>query len=144
MFWFTGISQAEVDKKVREAKSEERKSNDVLINNLREERRTMEQDFNHEVKDLKKDHELKLKEKEFEIKHLADERVKKAEEDVVKMREELSVAKKENEMLGKITDLNADVIDVKKLVSDLINKLPNVNITAGIATGGGGKQEKKD
>lgn len=81
---------------------------------------------------VENDHKLELKEKEFELKHLADEKVKTAEDKSTKLEQELAVAKKEIEMLTKITDLNADVIDVKRLVEALINKLPDVKITGGL------------
>ena len=127
-----GFSQEHVDREVRKAKDEVRRETE-------ESRKTERLEHELEKKELNKDHELELKGKEFQLTHLADERVKKAEDEKTRIKEELAVAKKENEMLGKITDLNADVIDVKKLVADLINKLPTVNITAGLSTGGGQK-----
>lgn len=140
-----GHSQSDLDKAVEKAKNETEKK---VVSEWSQ--KSKEDRLGHDlvVRELKGNHDLELKEKEFELKHNADERVKKAEEKATSLAQELAVAKKENEMLGKITDLNADVIDVKKLVGDLINKLPNVNITAGISTAGpskggkeGGKQE---
>ena len=109
-----------------------------------------------EIKDIKhqaeldaakvqNEHEIALKDKEFEIKHLADARVKTAEDKATKLEQDLAVANKEIQMLVKITDLNADVIDVKKLVSDLINKLPEIKLTslAGSAPAKGGGEKKE-
>lgn len=101
-----------------------------------------------EVTKLKNTHELELKDKEFEIKHLADERVKKAEDALTASEKKVAVLEKENEMLVKITDLNGDVIDVKKLVTDLIGKLPTVtiggNLTAAAPAKGGGDNKDKN
>ena len=98
-----------------------------------------------EKETIANDHALALKEKEFEIKHLADEKVKTAEDKAVKLEQDLAVAKKEIEMLVKITDLNADVIDVKDLVTNLINKLPEIKLTslAGSAPAKGGDKKEQ-
>jgi len=121
----------------------------MLFNKVKDkidaEKKIDEINFRLEIKELKKDHELALREKEFEIKHLADERVKKAEEESTELARKVAVLEKENQMLGKITDLNADVIDVKKLVSDLIEKLPEIKINSVSFSGdsGTGRGEKK-
>lgn len=79
---------------------------------------------------LQADQSIALKEKEFELKHFKDEEMKKAQDKLIAKEQENAVLKKENEMLVKITDLNADVIDVKDLVNNLIEKLPTVNLTS--------------
>ena len=43
-------------------------------------------------------------------------------------------------MLDKMVDLNADVIDVKELVTNLINKLPEVKINGNLTAAGGKKE----
>ncbi len=125
----------------RELKEAEDKGYREGVRAKEDQLKTLAQAHQHEVKDIKKNHELEIKEMTFELNHSADERVKVAEDKATKMEQELAVAKKENEMLGKITDLNADVIDVKQLVTDLIGKLPNVNINAGISTGPAQKEK---
>lgn len=82
------------------------------------------------IEKLKADHSIALKEKEFDLKHFKDEELKKAQETLTKEKQDNAVLRKENEMLVKITDLNADVIDVKDLVNNLIEKLPTVNLTS--------------
>lgn len=82
------------------------------------------------VSRLELDHELALKQKEFDIAHFKDAQIKKAEDANFELKQEIAVVKKENEMLIKITDLNADVIDVKDLVKNLIDKLPEVKISS--------------
>lgn len=83
-----------------------------------------------EILELKKNHELALKEKEFELKHFKDDEVAKLREDLAKVEQENAVLQKENEMLEKITNLNADIIDIKSLVSNLIEKLPTINLSS--------------
>ena len=84
---------------------------------------------NIEIRELKKDHELALKENEFILKHFKDEEVQGLKKELSQKEQELAVLQKENEMLIKITNLNADIIDIKDLVSKLIDKLPEVNLT---------------
>lgn len=82
------------------------------------------------VQRLEASHEIAIKEKDFELKHLESEKMKEANARIVELEKELAVEKKTNEMLNKITDLNADVIDVKDLVTKLIEKLPEVKINS--------------
>jgi hypothetical protein len=83
-----------------------------------------------ELLELRKNHELALKEKEFELKHFKDDEVAKLKAEVSKVNQENAVLKKENEMLEKITNLNADIIDIKSLVANLIEKLPTINLSS--------------
>ncbi len=83
-----------------------------------------------EIVEMEKNHELTLKEKEFELKHFKDEETLKLKEELAKERQNNAVLKKENEMLEKITDLNADIIDIKSLVNNLIEKLPTINLSS--------------
>lgn len=90
---------------------------------------TLKHEHDLEVQRLKQEHELALKEKEFELKHFKDDELKKLQAEASKQDQEIAVLKKENEMLEKITDLNADIIDIKDLVSNLINKLPEIKLS---------------
>lgn len=81
-----------------------------------------------EVAEINNSHKLELKEKEFELKHFKDEEVKKLLSELSDSKQNNAVLKKENEMLQKITDLNADIIDIKELVANLIDKLPTINL----------------
>lgn len=77
---------------------------------------------------LKQSHKLELKEKEFEMEHFKDEELKKKDKKIVELEKDLAEYKKENKMLEKMIDMNADVVDVKNLVEQLIKKLPEVNL----------------
>ena len=103
--------------------------------------RKSDRDFEKEIRDIEHKHELKLaeiesthklamKEKEFELKHFKDDEMQKLKEASSNNNQEIAVLKKENEMLQKITDLNADIIDIKDLVANLIGKLPEVKISS--------------
>ena len=83
-----------------------------------------------EIKELESNHKLALKEKEFELRHFKDDEVKKLQLDASSKASEIAVLKKENEMLAKITNLNADIIDIKDLVNKLVDKLPSINLSS--------------
>ena len=103
-------------------------------------KRELESTHNMRVAELKHSHALELKEKEFELKHFKDDEVKKLQAEVTKVQQNNAVLRKENEMLGKITNLNADIIDVKDLVKNLIDKLPEIKLT-NLTLNNGSKQE---
>lgn len=92
--------------------------------------KTLKLDQELEIKDLKKTHELALKDKEQELRHFANEEIKKLKDEVVTVQRENAVLKKENEMMNKITEINADIVDVKSLVNKLIEKLPSINLNS--------------
>jgi septal ring factor EnvC (AmiA/AmiB activator) len=103
-------------------------------------------DLNDEVKDLKlevenlerqaeidgEDHDRaidRLKDDHrFELKHFKDEEMKTVRDEVTALTKKIAVLETENKMLGQVMDVNKDIIDVKNLVSTLIDKLPTVNI----------------
>lgn len=85
-------------------------------------------EHNQDIQSLEKDHELEIRELEFKMDHLESAEIKKFKDETLKLKEKVAVLEKENEMLRKITDLNADIIDVKDVVNQLIKKLPEINI----------------
>lgn len=108
-------------------------------------------DYQAQIRELKHSHELRLKEleqekalalkeKEFELKHFKDDEVKNLSQEVSKLERQVAVLQKENEMLGKITNLNADIIDIKDLVANLINKLPEIKLNNLTLNGNSDKQ----
>ncbi len=103
------------------------KNKSQQVNNVREVK-DIEHSYELKIKELETEHKLALKEKEFELKHFKDDEVKKLNESVSQKNSEIAVLKKENEMLTKITNLNADIIDIKSLVANLIDKLPTINL----------------
>lgn len=89
----------------------------------------------HELKlqRTKFDHELALKEKEFQLKHFKDNELMKVREEKAAAEAKNQVLEKENKMLQDIVDLNADIVDIKQLINKLIDKLPNVDIKSIVA-----------
>jgi hypothetical protein len=125
-----------------------KKSNESRLEEIEQDNflRTKATKFEHdtEMSKLKNQQELALKQKEFELKHFKDEELKKLTKELIETKQNVAVLTKENEMLVKITDLNADVIDVKELVGSLIKKLPEVNInTISVQSHGMGNEQKK-
>ncbi len=83
-----------------------------------------------ELAEIEANHKIELKEKDFQLKHFESEAMKTANERINQLEKEKAVLQKEKEMLDKITDLNADVIDVKDLVKNLISKLPEIKLSS--------------
>ena len=100
------------------------------ITNLQEQLRHEKHERELERQRLDQDKALALNEKEFELKHFKDEETKALSEKLAKANQEIAVLKKENEMLDKITNLNADIIDIKDLVNKLVEKLPTINLSS--------------
>lgn len=114
-------------KQEEELQSEVKKLKELIIDGDRA-RRSIDKDHELKIIELESEHNLALKEKAFELKHLKDEEIKKAKDEVIEMTKKLAVLTKENEMLKSITDVNADIIDVKDLVSKLVEKLPTIDL----------------
>lgn len=86
----------------------------------------------HEIKiaELESAHKIELRQKEFDINHKNDDDKLKLTQEKTELEKQLAVANETIRQLDKIVDLNADVIDVKDLVKQLIGKLPTLNITS--------------
>lgn len=97
-------------------------------NNIETPLTEVKHNYELKIKELEQDHKLALKEKEFELRHFKDDEVAKLKEELSEKKSEIAVLTKENQMLDKITNLNADIIDIKDLVANLINKLPEVKL----------------
>ena len=118
---------SELEVKIKELKSEKRKLESVI------------EDQKTDIKELKRDLEIAsedfdiLSRREeakhaFELENFKDKEVISLKDEVVSSTKRIAVLENENKMLGKIVDVNKDIIDVKNLVSTLIEKLPTVNI----------------
>ena len=97
--------------------------------------RDVKSDHEREIAELKHDHKLELKGKQFELDHQESEQVKKLEGEKVELEQKVAVLEKQVEMMDQITDLNADIIDVKDVINKLIEKLPSIDIKS-LTTGG--------
>lgn len=127
-----GISQEEHEKKVREAVAEARATERTVLEREREQHSgivtKLKADHEIATNKLTAENEIKIQQKEFELTHIADERVKKADDARVVAETDLKVAQKENEMLHKIVDDRADVLEIKDLVNKLLEKVPEIKI----------------
>lgn len=120
-----------VETKVTYLESEVRRLNDVIERNKREnefEKKQLQQDHNFEVINLSNDQALALKEKDFELETFKDTELLKRNDEINSLKQKVAVLEEKNKMLDRIIDLDADIIDVKDLVSSLIKKLPEINL----------------
>ncbi len=102
-------------------------------------------DEERKIKNLKTDHEIELKKKQAELDLFESVKIKSLETEVTDLKTKLAVAETKLEFMSKITDVNADVLDVKDLVNKLIEKMPTVNINSIIAgLSGATKVETKE
>lgn len=81
-----------------------------------------------EIREIAARHAIELEKKDFEIEHFKDEEIKKLEGKLQEASITIAVLQKENKMLDKIVDLNGDIVDVKNLVTKLIDKLPQIDL----------------
>lgn len=87
-------------------------------------------DKNHElyILGLNSEHSIALREKDFELKHFKDEELNKVREERVDLSKRFAVLEMENQLLKEVTDVNSDIIDVKDLVTKLIDKMPSLDL----------------
>jgi hypothetical protein len=105
------------------------RTTDVLRITFENKEKKLVADHRMEIDRLKNQHLIEIDLKNHDMKHLESNKVLELKNENTTLQSKVQVLEKENEMLGKITDLNADVIDVKGLVKDLIKKLPEINIS---------------
>lgn len=103
---------------------------DKDVEALEKKMRELQLDCDLKLKKAAKDHELVLAQKDFDMKHLKDNEILKLKAEIVSKDNQITKLETKNLMLDKLVDLNADVIDVKSLVTQLIGKLPEVKISS--------------
>lgn len=137
---FDKYTKAELKEAVNEAehkvKTECQEANRIEINRLKSNQEI-------EINKLNAQHEIALKEKEFDINHKNDDDKLRLTNELAAEKTISAVLTKQVEMLEKLVDVNADIIDIKELFNSLVNKLPNVNI-GGNLTLGPGQAPKKE
>lgn len=120
-------------KKLRENNADEarnlRWNHADSVRDLRIENETIKANSVAEVARLKADHEIALKKEAHKLAVVADERVLEAEKRAVTAETQVAVLTKEVEMSGKVEDVGAEVLNVQNLVTSLIDKLPNIDIS---------------
>lgn len=82
-----------------------------------------------EVETLEHKYTLAIKDLEFNMKNFKDNEILEKNKEIKKLTNSNAVLTKENEMMNKMVDINADIVDVKGIINQLINKLPEVNLS---------------
>lgn len=108
--------------------SRKQKSDEERVEQRLESIKELKAKHDIDMAELKQQHKLELQQKDFDLKHFKDDEVKRLRDELAKAAQEVAVLKKENQMLDKIVDLNADIIDIKNLVNALIGKLPTIDL----------------
>jgi len=106
-------------------------------------KKELESEHKIELAEAEAEHKVALKEKEFEIKTKTADDVIRLTAENVELAKQLAVANETIKQLDRIIDLDADIVDVKDLVTKLINKLPNVNIGGNLTAAAAPKEDKK-
>lgn len=83
----------------------------------------VEREYEQKIRLMKDEHDAALR----LAKQIATE---EKDAELITARQELAVVKKENEMLKAINELDSDVLDIKELVTKIIDKLPQINLTS--------------
>ena len=69
-----------------------------------------------------------MRDEEFKRNHFKDDELKRVTEENIKIAKDFAVLEMENKLLKEVTDVNSDIIDVKELVTKLIEKMPNLDL----------------
>jgi len=128
---FFHVENVEDTKEYRELLAETDKLKSAILRKADDHARAMEMlEHKHaiEMDRLKAEHEIALQRAEFDKANFKDHELNEARSATAAAEKTVAVLTKEKEMLDKMVDLNADVVDVKNLVSQLINKLPQIDI----------------
>lgn len=99
------------------------KEHDIVIKDLNSEN-------SRKIEDLKHSHKLEIADLKFEMKNFKDEEILEKNKKIEELTNKNAVLVKENEMMNKMVDINADIIDVKDIINQLIKKMPEVNLSS--------------
>lgn len=81
-----------------------------------------------EKRNAELEYRFALQNKDFELETFKDIELQKKDDQINELRQKVAVLEEKNKMLDRIIDLDADIIDVKDLVTNLIKKLPEINL----------------
>lgn len=98
------------------------------------------EELEREISDLKHSHQLEIeklehtqvlaiKDLEFNMKNFKDTEILSKNEEIIELTNKNAVLTKENEMMNKMVDINADIVDVKDIINKLIEKMPEIKLT---------------
>ena len=87
---------------------------------------------NIELKTNEQEHEIDMLEQRKEITEQAHATIKKTQEDNAALKSTNASLQTRVDMMEQVVEISSDIVDIKDLISKLINKLPEVNITGGL------------
>lgn len=110
--------------------SDKEKIKELHAQLLSEQERARKMEAAHEiiVESLHHKYNMEKEEAQLSAKFRDNSDLAAKDAEIAKNNIQIAELKKENEMMKKIVDLNADIIDVKNLVSKLIEKLPEIKL----------------
>ena len=105
----------------RENRKESDKNHELTILELKSE-------YSIESRERDSHHALEMRDEEFKRNHFKDDELKRVTEENIKIAKDFAVLEMETKLLKEVTDVNSDIIDVKELVTKLIEKMPNLDL----------------
>lgn len=119
--------------------NEKIKHKDTLLDEKRALLKDAQREHEHEMKALRSEHQIAMNEREAaheltcrdlenKLKHKTSDEVEALKRETVRLSEKVAVQAKELEMFNRIIKTDKNVLDVKNIVSELMKKLPNVDL----------------
>lgn len=121
----------------RDLDEEEKRKRLIMLHN--EEIAKLTQAHEHKLRDIEKDREIERREAKFAMEHAVAEGTKELIAENIKFKQENAVLKKENLVMEKVVNINKDIVDVKELVRNLVQKLPTIDLKSLSITNNGKK-----
>lgn len=91
---------------------------------------TLVQNHLLEVEALEANNEIAIERAELETEFAAEKKVKDAEDRATKAEQGLAVALSQVEIYKGLVDLNGDILDIKDITTQIITKLPTINLSS--------------
>ena len=101
-----------------------------MCKDLADERRQYKLQHELDIKRLEQEHGYAIKDLEKKIQYVETDEILALKKQVTNLEKEIAVVNERNIQLEKMTDLNADIIDVKDVMNKLIGKLPEINLSS--------------
>lgn len=98
------------------------------ISTLRQINSNLEFSQSQSLKQIKFNNQQEIKEMEFKLDHIETEKLKELKQKNIDKNQKIAVLEKENKMLGEVIDLSSDIVSIKKLIENVIQKLPEINL----------------
>ena len=110
---------------------------DDLNNTIKEDRRKntiaiedLERAHKQKIEDLTKAHEYEMLDAGKTLQYATSDEIQNLKKALDEANTKIAVLEEANKHLEKMTDLNADIIDVKDVMNQLIKKLPEIKLSS--------------